>query len=346
MMFVTKEGEEIFVIDGHIHFWDGSKKNQKNIHGEQFIQCFHDYHTGLSPKEYHWPMEEFRKYSEERLVNDLFVKGYVDMAIFNPQVLSEFYIEPFGNIEKEQKLVQKYPGRFIGNGNFDPRYKEKGLENLEEQHEKYGIQGVKLYTAEWLGDSKGYKLSDPWAYKYLEKCEELGIKNIYIHKGPTITPLNLDAFDVNDVDDVASVFPNLNFIVEHIGLPRLEDFCWIATQEKNVYAGMSVVMPFIHARPRYFAEIMGELLFWLDEDRIIFSSDYALWEPFWIVEKFIEFELPEDIKEETGTDIDLSIKKKILGENIARLYDIDIDKQKEKLKNDEIAKKIGSVTSG
>ena len=291
-------------------------------------------------------MEEFRKYSEERLVNDLFVKGYVDMAIFNPQVLSEFYIEPFGNIKKEQKLVQKYPGRFIGNGNFDPRYKEKGLENLEEQHEKYGIQGVKLYTAEWLGDSKGYKLSDPWAYKYLEKCEELGIKNIHIHKGPTITPLNLDAFDVNDVDDVASVFPNLNFIVEHIGLPRLEDFCWIATQEKNVYAGMSVVMPFIHARPRYFAEIMGELLFWLDEDRIIFSSDYALWEPFWIVEKFIEFELPEDIKEETGTDIDLSIKKKILGENIARLYDIDIDKQKEKLKNDEIAKKIGSVTSG
>src|SRR5699024_566536 len=167
-----------------------------------------------------------------------------------------------------------------------------------------------------------------------------------IHKGPTITPLNLDAFDVNDVDDVASVFPNLNFIVEHIGLPRLEDFCWIATQEKNVYAGMSVVMPFIHARPRYFAEIMGELLFWLDEDRIIFSSDYALWEPFWIVEKFIEFELPEDIKEETGADINLSIKKKILGENIARLYDIDIDKQKEKLKNDEIAKKIGSATSG
>ena len=48
-------------------------------------------------------------------------------------------------------------------------------------------------------------------------------------------------------------FQDLNFIVEHCGLPRLDDFCWIATQETNVYAGIAVALPFIHSRPAYFA---------------------------------------------------------------------------------------------
>ena len=33
-MYRTADGEEIFIIDGHTHLWDGSKENQKNIHGE------------------------------------------------------------------------------------------------------------------------------------------------------------------------------------------------------------------------------------------------------------------------------------------------------------------------
>ena len=47
-MYRTANGEEIFVIDGHTHFWDGSPANQKNIHGKQFIECFYAYHCNLS----------------------------------------------------------------------------------------------------------------------------------------------------------------------------------------------------------------------------------------------------------------------------------------------------------
>jgi predicted TIM-barrel fold metal-dependent hydrolase len=336
-MYRTETGEEIFIIDSHIALWDGSPENQRNIHGEQFINCFYDYHKNLSPQEYIWPKEKFLKYDSDTLINDVFVKGYVDVAIFQPVVLSEFYKNGFGDLKINHELVKKYPGRFIGNGNFDPRDGNRGLEDLEYQKEEYGIKGVKLYTAEWRGASKGYKLSDPWAQRYLEKCQELGIKNIHVHKGPTVTPLNRDAFDVADIDDAASSFPELNFIVEHVGLPRLEDFCWIATQEKNVYAGLAVAMPFVHDRPRYFAEIISELLYWLDEDRILFGSDYAIWEPGWLIEKFVEFELPEDIQKETNVTLDLSVKKKILGENAARLYHIDIESHKQLLKNDSIA---------
>ena len=135
-----------------------------------------------------------------------------------------------------------------------------------------------------------------------------------------------------DIDHAATNFPELNFIVEHVGLPRLDDFCWIAVQEPNVYGGLAVAMPFVHARPRYFAEIISELLFWLGEDRLLFASDYGIWQPKWLVEMFMAFTLPDDIRAETGVDLTLTAKKKILGENAAKLYDIDIEARMAALK--------------
>jgi uncharacterized protein len=199
-----------------------------------------------------------------------------------------------------------------------------GLEEFERKHEKYGFTGIKLYTAEWHEDSKGWKLDDYWAVKHLEKCVELGVKNIHVHKGPTIWPLNRDSFDVADVDEAASSFPELNFIVEHVGLPRLEDFCWIGTQEPNVYGGLAVAMPFIHAKPRYFGQIMGELLYWLGEDKLLFSSDYALWQPKWLVEMFVDYEYPGDAEYDDYAEITPDIKRKILGLNAAGLYDLEV----------------------
>jgi predicted TIM-barrel fold metal-dependent hydrolase len=133
---------------------------------------------------------------------------------------------------------------------------------------------------------------------------------------------------VADIDDAATSFPNLNFIVEHCGLPRLDDFCWIAVQEPNVYGGLAVALPFIHSRPGYFAHIISELLFWLGEDRLLFGSDYGIWTPKWLVDQFMDFELPEDVRKETGVNLSLQAKKKILGLNAAKLYNIDIEAMK------------------
>jgi predicted TIM-barrel fold metal-dependent hydrolase len=319
----AKDGQEYFIVDGHVHFWDASPENQANKYGRGWIDCFYDYHRNLSPAEYLWPIERFERYSEDGMMEDLFDKGHVDVAIFQPTVLKEFYHRGFNTIEQDAVLAEKHPDRFILNGSFDPREGDAGLEQLQRDKERYGIRGVKLYTAEWRGDSKGWSLKDPAAKRYLERCAELGITNIHVHKGPTIWPLNRDAFDVADVDDAASSFPELNFIIEHVGLPRLEDFCWIAVQEKNVFGGLSVALPFIHTRPRYFAQIIGELLYWLGEDRIVFGSDYAIWEPKWLIEEFVDFQIPEDLQGEYGT-ISTEAKRKILGLNEARLYEIPV----------------------
>ncbi len=191
-------------------------------------------------------------------------------------------------------MGEKHPGKFVYNTRFDPRDGDEGLKELRENVERYGSKGVKLYTAEWNNGSRGYKLSDPGAYRFLEAAQELGIKNIHVHKGPTIWPLDKDAFDVADVDHAATDFPDLNFIVEHVGLPRIEDFCFMATQEPNVYAGLAVVIGgLMHARPKFFAKVMGELLFWVGEDKMLFGSDYGIWEPKWQVEGFVDWDYPQ-----------------------------------------------------
>jgi uncharacterized protein len=329
-MYRNKDGEEFFIIDGHVHNWDASVENQKNIHGKQFIDCFYGYHQ-LSPEEYLWPRDKFYHYGAAQMYDDLFVTGYDDMAIFQPTYLKEFYNNGFNTTEQNAELARACPERFIVNGSFDPRDEEAGLDLLRAKIEKYRLKGIKLYTAEWRGESKGWKLTDPWCIRYLELAQSLGVKNIHIHKGPTILPLNRDAFDVADVDDVATQFQDLNFVVEHCGLPRLDDFCWIATQETNVYAGLAVALPFIHKRPEYFAHIIGELLFWIGEDRICYGSDYAIWSPKWMIEKFVDFELPEAVAREKNVSLTLDAKRKILGLNMARLYDVDIEAKKRAL---------------
>lgn len=205
-----------------------------------------------------WPYEDYLYQGGERLMKDLFTDGYVDHAIFQPAYLGEFYKTGFGQTEEAFALTQANPDKLTYNHNFDPRNGEAGLDQLRADAERFNLKGVKLYTAEWHGESRGWKLSDPWAYRYFELCRELGIKNIHVHKGPTIRPLDRDAFDVSDVDHVATDFTDLNFIIEHVGLPRMEDFCWIATQEPNVWGGLAVAMPFMHTRPRYFAQILGD----------------------------------------------------------------------------------------
>lgn len=316
------DGDRYYVVDGHIHHWKAGPDN-RNRYGEGFIRCFYDYHSNLSPEAYKWTFEEFEEYSTERLLHDLFEVGHVDRAIFQPTYLTDFFPDGFNTTEQDARVAEAHPDKFVLNSSFDPRDEEAGLEAFEEKIERYGSTGVKLYTAEWRGDSKGWTLRDPWAQRYLAKAQELGVRNVHVHKGPTIWPLNKDAFNVDDVDDAATAFPELTFIVEHVGLPRLEDFCWIAVQEPNVYGGLAVAIPFMETRPRYFAKIIGELLYWLGEDRILFASDYAIWQPKWLVEQFVDFEMPEDMVPEYGEVTD-DMKRKILGLNAAALYDLEV----------------------
>jgi predicted TIM-barrel fold metal-dependent hydrolase len=307
-----RDGEKYFVVDGHLHFWDASPANWvkgQEQYAKGWIECFHAY-MGLGPPETHWPLEKFMKYSEEDFVKDVFEEGHVDVGIFQSTYLKQWYTDGFNTAERNARMAEKYPDKLIVNGRFDPREGEAGLKQLEEDAKRYNLKGVKVYTAEWRNGSRGWKLTDPEALMFLEKCQELGIKNIHAHKGPTIWPLDKDAFDVKDIDVVATSFPELNFIVEHVGLPRIEDFCFMATQEPNVYAGLAVVIGgLMHARPQFFAKVMG---------------DYGIWEPKWQVEGLVDWTMPDREEFSDYPAVTAATKKKIMGLNAAKLYGIEV----------------------
>jgi uncharacterized protein len=323
-------GEKYFIVDSHMHYWNAAPDNWvpgAEQYAKGWIECFHAY-QGLGPPETHWSIEHFQKYSEDDLMKDVFEDGHVDVAVFQPTYLKEWYKEGFNTTERNAEMGKKHPGKFIYNTRFDPRNGDDGLADLKRNIDTYGSKGVKLYTAEWNNGSRGYKLSDPAAYRFLEKAQEWGIKNVHVHKGPTIWPLDKDAFDVSDIDHCATDFPDLNFIVEHVGLPRIEDFCFMATQEPNVYAGLSVVIGgLMYARPQFFAKVIGELLFWVGEDKMTFGSDYGIWEPKWQIEGFVDWTMPDREEFSDYPKLGVAGKKKILGLNAAKLYGIDVPKE-------------------
>ncbi|MGZ4276710.1 MAG: amidohydrolase family protein [Solirubrobacteraceae bacterium] len=322
-----KDGQKYFVVDSHIHFWDASPQNWvagQEQYAKGWIECFHAYH-GLGPQEYAWPLEKFMKYSEDDLMKDVFADAGADKAILQSTYLKEWYVDGFNTAERNARLVDAHPDKFIVNGRWDPREGEAGWEQFEADMERWHHKGIKLYTAEWHQGSRGWTLRDDAALDWLERSQKLGVKNVHIHKGPTIWPLDKDAFDVADVDEAATTFPKLNFVVEHVGLPRIEDFCFMATQEPNVYAGLAVVLGgLMHARPRFFAKVMGELLFWVGEDKMLYGSDYGIWSPKWQIEGLLAWDYPRDEVYADYPAITMEAKRKMLGLNAAALYDIEV----------------------
>jgi predicted TIM-barrel fold metal-dependent hydrolase len=102
---------------------------------------------------------------------------------------------------------------------------------------------------------------------------------------------------------------------------------------------LAVVLAFIHNRPRWFAEVLANLLFWLGPDRIVYGTDFPIWYPHWQLEEFLAFELPEDLKQEYGVDLTPEIKQQIVGGNLARLYGIDPVAKLAAVKDDELSQR-------
>src|SRR5215467_6184779 len=144
-MAYKHNGEDVFVVDSHVHLWDASEANWRpdaRVYADGWIRCFYDYHKNLSPAEWVWPLPKYQKYTEQDMMKDLFEEGYVDRAIFLPTALKDWYVDGFNTVERDAVLAEKYPDRFILNSRWDPRDGEAGLYKLEQDHKRWGIKGV------------------------------------------------------------------------------------------------------------------------------------------------------------------------------------------------------------
>jgi hypothetical protein len=154
---------------------------------------------------------------------------------------------------------------------------------------------------------------------------------------------------VDDLPKAAKDWPNLNFIIYHSAiekvLPEPEDAAefrktgkidWVTAfseiPEKhgvsNVYAELGAVFgATCIAHPELAAGVLGTLIRGFGQDHVCWGTD-SIWfgSPQWQIEAMRRIEIPENMQKNFGFrplgPADGPVKKAILGENSAKLYNL------------------------
>jgi len=182
------------------------------------------------------------------------------------------------------------------------------------------------------------------------KSRKPGFNNICVHKGLAPGPPDPKRGHPEDLPKAARDWPKLNFITYHAciqpnffmadtleevkagklrgSVPNISwttEYAQLVQDLPNCYAEIgttwaSSVVTF----PTIAAHIMGQLLKFMGEDRIVFGSD-SVWygSPQWQIEAFWRFQIPEALRRKYGyPELTESAKRKILGLTSAKLYGI------------------------
>ena len=185
-------------------------------------------------------------------------------------------------------------------------------------------------------------------YKLVKK-QRPGANCICVHKGLAPgPPLIPERGYPTDLPKAARDWPDLNFITYHSciqpafwdyqSLEEIEsgktregvpDISWttlyaqLVGPHPNCYAELGTTLASsIITFPTVTAHILGQLLKYLGENRIVFGSD-SIWygSPQWQIEALWRFEIPKEFRDRYGyPELTHAAKRKILGLNSARLY--------------------------
>ena len=328
--------KDVFVFDCVCHIFNFDKSNAFGPAGDLFDEHLYAFHSFLTKEGE--PVigrdDFFREWGVDEIYDMVIEESDTDMIVSQPLPLTDLFKDGLSPWEKCAEMAQKHPDRAVFWGSINPLEGKKALDLMEVQVKEYGAKGFKLYNVRYdYGQPFPWRMDDPRvAYPVFEKAQELGINLIGVHKGVPLGPQPVEHTRTFDMDGAASNFPDINFVIFHIGLPWLDEVLWQTIRYPNLYASIAATLNFIGRHPRVFAEIMAKLMWWCGEDKVIYGGEAPIWHPQWALEEFWNFELPEDLTTEYGyPPLTEQAKRKILGENLARLHGMDLDEKKSEL---------------
>lgn len=196
--------------------------------------------------------------------------------------------------------------------NVDPR--DPGAPALLEREMAAGFRGVKL-----LPVNRCYRLSDPACRPFFEKASELGA-NIIIHYGVTVDPTgDLRYADPIDLSPVARDFPDITFVIAHLGAGWLDSVLRLAYQCKNVCVDTSGTNNWMdyHVPKMTLAEVFERALTAMGPERVLFGTDSGTTAPYrtWI--RWMQQRTFEEMGLSAG-DLDL-----VMRGNASRIFRLD-----------------------
>jgi predicted TIM-barrel fold metal-dependent hydrolase len=257
------------------------------------------------------------------------------MLVAMPLPLTDLFKDGLSPWEECTELARRNPDRTVFWGSVNPLEGRHALDLMERQVGEFGAKAFKFYNVRYdFGQPFPWRMDDPRvAFPVFEKAQELGVNLIGVHKGLPLGPQPIEATQTWDMDGAAANFPDINFVIFHVGLPFIDETCWQLIRHPNLYASIAATINLVARAPRQFAEIMGKLLFWCGEDKIVYGSEAPIFHPQWALDAFWNFELPQDLVEGYGyPQLTEQAKRKILGENLLRLHGMDVEETRSRLR--------------
>jgi hypothetical protein len=328
--------DDIFVFDNVIHAYDMSDANLREDRDDVELSrgTLLALGAGTRYPGYNAAGIEFAKrWSAEEMYEMVFVNSPTDMAMAQVVPIFDWFKDFFAPVYAQHAMAVKYPDRVLFCGGVDPKYRgvADALDQLDYQIKELGACSIKFYNGHVEGS---WRCDDEeLAYPLYERCRDLGVKVLQFHKGVPFGLQSVEDLSPVDLQRPARDFPDLTFIIHHLSMPYFEEAVSIAGRFPNIYLALSGNLGFYTVAPRLIEEQLGRLLAEVGVHKLLWGSEAALQGgPAPYLAAFMDLEIPEDLRRGYGyPQITLDDKRKILGENFARIMGIDIEEKKREL---------------
>jgi predicted TIM-barrel fold metal-dependent hydrolase len=332
---------DMVVVNGVVHPYNFARENLLP-HAERVVDVVYLHHEMWSGPGYTMPRERFfTDFDLDAFTASNFAESPVDLAVIHALPGQNIVRDEPRMVDRMAALRDTHPDRYLLYGTLmTPNLADARVE-LRRQVEELGIIGIKFYPVFSYQDVRyAMRMDDPEVLMpLLETALDLGIRNVAVHKAIHIGHVPYDPYRIDDIEVPAAAFPDLNIQIVHAGVTFLEETCLLLHRFPNVFANLEIPWSYVHVRPRVFAEMLGEMLYWGTPEQIIYGDGNNLVHPRPALEDFAAFQMPDDLVTERGyrklTNADKAL---IVGGNFARLHGIDLDAAYAKIRDDEFDK--------
>ncbi|PVX85901.1 amidohydrolase family protein [Paraburkholderia unamae] len=333
--------DDIFVFDNAIHLYDMSAQNLREdrpdaaVTRDSILKYVKTLRWPGNPRfedpSFNWA----RRWEAEDMYDLVFKQSATDMAMAQVVPMFDLFKNGESPVATQHAMAAAYPDQVLFCGGVDPMHRglNYALDQMDIQMHDLGARSFKFYNGH-------DRIADCWrcdderlAYPMYERALAAGVNVLQFHKGNPWGLQNMEYLQPYDIQAPARDFPGISFIVHHLALPYFEQMVSIAARFPNVYLSLAGYISLYRFAPRRVQEHLGRLLQMVGPEKLLWASEAALaGGPAPTLKAFMELEIPEDLRRDYGyPQITYDAKKKILGENFARLMGINLEEKKHEL---------------
>ncbi len=288
-----------------------------------------------------------KEMTKETWEKEIFWESDTDVTFLNTLAFADIFggkdfFSTEDCLDAAAMVNEKYPGRVLSLGTLEPN-KPNAIERLEYSVKELKMDGLKLYPWDHSSKRGWFADDEKEIYPLWEKCRELGVNKIHMHKGLPVEWAMAQYVHPSDVDKPLIDFPDLTFVLYHAGYPYIDEMASLNKAlgaRHNLYVDVGAMFAFQVGTPVALAHCMGKLVKALTASHICWGTDAPIsGPPQWQIEAFRKLTMPEELIGGFGypqiTDAD---KELMFGRNMAGLYGLDVDKLKKQIKSDKLSK--------